>query len=172
MTATTFLAIRAAHVLVAALWIGASVFASALLMPAVDASGRSGGQVLDRLMRRGFDVYMTAVGITTVLSGIYLFWRFTGGFDLSVSTSHAGLVFGIGGVAGVLAGVVGGGVVGRSSKKLRSIVTTSITVADDGVHRALLGEIDALKQRMKFGSQAVVVLQTIALVCMSVGHYV
>ena len=172
MTATTFLAIRAAHVLMAALWIGATVFASAMLMPAIDASGPTGGQLMRRLNRRGFHGYMAAISLTTLASGLYLFWHFTGGFDVSVSTSHAGLVFGTGGVAGILAGVTGGAVVARSGKQLEHLVATAITIADDQNHRALLGRIAALKNRMRIGTRVVVGLQTVALVCMAVGHYV
>src|SRR5262245_2249875 len=124
MTATTFLAIRAALVLMAALWIGATVFASAMLMPAVDASGPTGGQLMQRLNRRGFHIYMAAISVTTLASGLYLFWRFTGGFDLSVSTSHAGLVFGTGGVAGIFAGLLRGAVGAKRRKQLEAQLGT------------------------------------------------
>jgi len=172
MTAVTFLTIRAAHILVAALWIGSTVFMATLLMPAVDATGAAGGQLMARLQRRGFPIYMEVIGVTTVLSGLYLLWHFTGGFDPLVSTSHAGLAFGVGGVAGVLAGVIGGGVVGRSGKKLAQLSSSAMTIADDHVHRALLAEIASLKWRMRIGTRVVVGLQTTALVFMSVGHYV
>jgi uncharacterized membrane protein len=172
MTAVTFLTIRAAHVLVAALWIGSTVFMATLLMPAVEATGAAGGQLMARLQRRGFPIYMEAIGVTTVLSGLYLLWHFTGGFDPSVSTSHAGLAFGVGGAAGVLAGVIGGAVVGRSAKKLTRLTGNAMTIADDDVHRSLLAEIASLKRRMRSGTRVVVGLQTVALVFMSVGHYV
>ena len=172
MTAVTFLTIRAAHILVAALWIGSTVFSSALLMPAIDSAGAAGGQLMQRLHRRGFPIYMSAIGLTTVLSGVYLFWHFTGGFDLSVSASPSGLVFGFGGAAGILAGIIGGGVVGRSSKKLARLSTSAVTIADDHVHRALLAELATLKRRVRVGTRTVIALQTTALVFMSVGHYV
>jgi hypothetical protein len=171
-TAVTFLTIRAAHVLVAALWIGSTVFSSALLMPAIDSAGLAGGQLMARLNRRGFPIYMSVVGLTTVISGLYLLWRFTGGFDPSVSASHAGVAFGLGGVAGVLAGIIGGGVVGRSGKRLSGLLSGAMTIADDSTHRALLQQIDTLKWRMRIGTRVVVALQTVALLFMSVGHYV
>jgi hypothetical protein len=171
ITATTFLAIRAAHVLVAALWIGATVFGSALLMPALEASGRTGGLVMQRLNRRGFHVYMVAVSVTTLVTGLYLLWHFTG-FDFSVSNGHAGLVFGTGGLAGIFAGIVGGAVVARSGKQLEHVLRHAITIADDQNHRALLARVATLKSRMKVGTRVVVGLQTVALVCMAVGHYV
>ena len=43
MNAIMFLSIRAAHVLVAGLWIGSTVFGAAWLMLAIDAAGPFGG---------------------------------------------------------------------------------------------------------------------------------
>ena len=171
ITATTFLAIRAAHVLVAALWIGATVFGSALLMPAIEASGQTGGLLMQRLNRRGFHVYMAAVSVTTLVTGLYLLWHFSG-FDFSVSNGHAGLVFGTGGLAGIFAGIVGGAVVARSGRQLEHVLRDTMTIADDQNHRALLARVATLKSRMKVGTRVVVGLQTVALVCMAVGHYV
>ena len=171
-TAVMFLTIRAAHVLMAALWMGATVFSSALLMPAIDAAGGPGGLLMARLNRRGFPIYMMVIATTTLVTGLYLLWRFTGGFDASVATTHAGLAFGLGGGAGVVAGIVGAGVVGRSAKRLATISSGTLTIADDNVHRALLAEIAALKRRVKLGSRVVIGLQAAALVFMSVGHYV
>ena len=172
MAVLTFLSIRAAHVLVAAIWMGSSAFAALMLMPAVDSAGAAGGLVMQRLDRRGFHIYMTLVSLTTLASGVYLLWRFTGGFDTSVMTSREGLTFGVGGVAGVLAGAIGGAVVGRSAKKLQTILQGPVTIADDDRHRALLRELRTLRRRMTLATRAVVMLQTVALVCMSIGHYV
>ncbi len=172
ITAATFLTIRAAHVLAAALWIGATVFMSTLLTPALSGAGTAGGYLMHRLNRRGFPIYMSIVGASTVVSGLYLLWRFTGGFDPSVSASHAGLVFGTGGVAGLLAGIIGGAVVGRSGRQLEGLLGQSMSEADDHVHRALLARVAVLRRRMAVGTRVVVALQLVALVCMSVGHYV
>jgi hypothetical protein len=81
-------------------------------------------------------------------------------------------VFGTGGLAGICAGLIGGAVVGRSGRQLEQLLRHTITIADDQNHRALLGRVDSLKRRMKIGTRVVVGLQTVALVCMAVGHYV
>ena len=62
--------------------------------------------------------------------------------------------------------------VGRSGRQLEQLVAATITIADDQNHRALLSRIAALKNRMRIGTRLVVGLQTVALVCMAVGHYV
>jgi hypothetical protein len=172
MTTTVFLAIRATHVLMAALWLGATVFTSTLLMPAVDAAGPSGGQVMQRLNRHGLHLYMTVLSLTTVLTGVYLLWRFTGGFDQSVSASVAGLAFGAGGAAGILAGIIGGGVVGRTGKKLATLLAQTFANDDEAGRRAQMRQVDTLKLRMKVGTRVVIALQTTALVFMAIGHYV
>jgi hypothetical protein len=172
MNPVVFLSLRALHVLVAAVWIGSTIFISSLLVPAVDASGLSGGQVMMRMNRRGLATYMTVLGATTVLTGVYLLWRFTGGFDPAVGATHAGLAFGIGGIAGILAGIIGGGVVGRSSAKVTNLLQRVGMTMDGPEKDAIVLETIRLKRRMKAGSLAVTALQATALVLMAVGHYV
>ena len=107
-----FLPIRVLHVLLAATWLGATVFTTFLLMPVVESMGAAGGQVMIGLNKRGLTAFFASMGGLTVLTGIYLYWRFTGGFDPAISRSNAGMAFGIGGVAGLLATIFGGAIVG------------------------------------------------------------
>lgn len=172
MATMIFLAFRAIHVAVAAIWIGSTVFTSLLLVPAADASGPAGGQVMAALGRRGMNLYMSIVGGATVVTGIYLLWRFTGGFDAAVIATHAGLAFATGGAAGVLAGLIGGGVVGRSATRLATVMSTVATMPDSPAKGAMFGQAAALRNRMKAGARIVLALQAAALVLMAVGHYI
>src|SRR5229473_268203 len=113
MSTVLFLTLRVIHVLLAAILIGATVFTSFLLMSAVEAAGPAGGQIMIGLNRKGITAFFGATGGITALTGIYLFWHFTGGFDPEISRSHAGMAYGIGGLAGLLAVIIGGAVVGR-----------------------------------------------------------
>ena len=172
MNAIAFLAVRAAHVLVAGLWIGSTVFGALWLMPAVEASGASGGQVMGRIVRNGYSTYMSAIGLTTLLTGLYLLWRFTGGFDPSVAATHAGVVFGSGGLAGILAGIIGGAVVGRSAGELTALGALLSRPVEDPARGSCVQRAATLRHRMKAGTQAVIALQSVALMSMAVGHYV
>ena len=49
------------------------------------------------LNRTGFPAFFAAVGGTTVLTGIYLFWQFTDGFRSAIGASHAGIASSVGG---------------------------------------------------------------------------
>jgi len=171
MGTALFLSLRAAHVLLAAVWVGATVFMSFLLMPVIENSGPAGGQLMQGLERKGMTAFFAALGGTTVLTGIYLFWRFTGGFDPEVSRSHAGMAFGIGGIAGIFAVIIGGSVIGRSSRKLLALME-QLPKASEAQKGGLLREADGLRQRMKSFGVIVLLLQVIALLLMAVGHYI
>jgi uncharacterized membrane protein len=166
-----FLGLRALHVLVAGVWIGSTVFVSRMLTPVMEDAGPAGGQIMMR-MNRALRKYMATVAVTTLVTGLYLLWHFSGGFDPGVMTSHAGLAFGTGGTAGILAGIIGGAVVGRSAAKATTIMGQATSLPDGPARGVLVQQAAALRQRMHWGSRAVVALQTIALVLMSVGHYV
>jgi hypothetical protein len=158
-------------VLLAAVWVGATVFTSILLMPVIEGSGPIGGQLMQNLEKKGMTAFFAAFGGTTVLTGIYLYWHFTGGFDPTVSSSHAGMAFGIGGVAGILAVIIGGSVIGRSSRKMLALME-QLPKAPEAQKRALLQETDMLRGRMKSFGMLVLLLQVIALLTMSVAHYI
>jgi hypothetical protein len=171
MGTVLFLTMRAAHVLLAAIWVGATVFTSFLLMPVIESSGPAGGQLMQGLERKGMTAFFAALGGTTLLTGIYLFWRFTGGFDPEVSKTHAGLAFGIGGVLGLVAVIIGGSVIGRSSRKLLALMD-QLPKASDAQKGALMQEAAMLRGRMKSFGMIVLVCQILALLLMAVGHYI
>ena len=172
MNTILFLLLRAVHVLCAAVWIGSTAYILLLLTPAVEDAGPAGGQIMMRLDRRGLHTYMASVSLTTLASGVYLLWRFTGGFDPGVAATHAGLAFGTGGAAGLLAGIIGATVVGRSGAQVVEIMAQAVPLADGPARGALMQRAAALRQRIKGGTRIVMVLQCTALVLMAVGHYV
>src|SRR6266508_6779715 len=114
MSAATvlFLLLRAAHVLLAALWVGAVGFINFFLMPSLAEAGPAGAPVMAALTRRKIQAFIASMGGTTVLTGIYLYYRFTAGFDPTLSGSRSAMVFGTGGIAGIIALIIGGAVVG------------------------------------------------------------
>lgn len=172
MSTVLFLSLRVVHVLLAAIWLGSTLFMTRFVMPVVEQSGPAGGQMMMALDRKGLGAFFGALGGTTVLTGIYLFWHFTGGFDPVVSGSRAGIMYSIGGLAGLIAVILGGSVVGRSATKAVALLGQVATLSDGAEKKTLLQQVDALRQRMKSFGAVVLVLQVIALVLMALGHYV
>ena len=77
MGTALFLSLRAAHVLLAAVWLGATVFTSILLMPVIEGSGPIGGQIMQSLENKGMTAFFARDG-----------WHHRPDRDLSVLAFH------------------------------------------------------------------------------------
>ena len=167
-----FLTMRVLHVVLAGAWFGAAVIATLYLFPAFTQEGPAGGQVLSALVRRGLVAYMASIGGLTVVTGVYLFWRFTSGFDPVLSASRAGMAFSIGALCGVIALGVGGSMIGRSMKKLAALGAQAATLPEGAERAAILKSMKALRERAAMAGKIVVLLLLIAMATMALGHYI
>jgi len=172
-TATAlFLLLRAAHVLLAAVWLGMTAFVALFLLPVVRDAGPAAGPVMGGLVRRKLPVVMASLGGTVVLTGFYLYWRFTGGFAPELSATRAAMVFGTGGIAGTLALILGGAVVSKNAKKMASLGAQLPSMPDGPQRTAALAEMSAARNKATTFGRIVLLLQVIALITMAIGHYV
>ena len=57
---------------------------------------------MSAMERRGLVIFFSSIGGMTVLTGLYLYWHLTGGFDPSQSGTTEAKVFGAGGVLGII----------------------------------------------------------------------
>src|SRR5580692_1511025 len=80
-----FLSMRALHVVCAALWLGSVAMLGLFVMPAIDRLGANAGTVMTNLQQTGLNAFMGSIGGLTILSGFYLYWHFTAGFDPTLS---------------------------------------------------------------------------------------
>jgi len=167
-----FLAIRSAHVLLAAIWVGAVALMVFFVLPALKQTGPAAGPMMAAIARRGLNAFMGALGGLTVVTGFYLYWRFTGGFDPALSATRAAMVFGTGGIAGLLSVILGGAVVGRNMAKMVALGGKAMALPEGSERARLLTDSHAARDRGITGARIVLLLQIVALVCMAVGHYV
>jgi uncharacterized membrane protein len=166
-----FLVLRATHVLMAALWVGAVGFMVFFVLPAMKQVGPAAAPLMGAIARRGLNAFMGVLGGTTALTGFYLYWRFTGGFDPAISASRAAMVFGTGGLAGLASVIVGGAIVGRSMARMGELGGKAMAMPEGPERAALLQQSTAARDRGITGARIVLVLQLIAVVCMAIGHY-
>lgn len=169
---TTFLVIRVTHILLAAIWFGAAVAMMFFIIPAIKDAKAAGGVVMAGVARRKYPVIMQAIAGMTILTGFYLYYRFTQGFDPEISGSMGGRVFGTGGIAGVLSLVIGASIVGRSMKKIGDIMAQAGPMADGPEKAKLLASVGPMQARAELFGKVVIFLMVVAIVAMSIGHYV
>jgi hypothetical protein len=166
-----YLTIRALHVLCAGTWLGMVVFAVFWLNPMMHDFGPDAGKIGASLEKHRFMMAIPSISGITVLTGFYLFWRFTGAFSPDVMHSTSAMVFGTGGLLGFIALMIGALVVGRSMKRVIQLGGQAAT-ASEGDRRRLVGEMTALRHRAEVGTHVVLGLLAITTVLMAIGHYV
>jgi hypothetical protein len=159
------------HVVCAALWLGSVSLLSFFVMPAIERLGADGGKVMTQLQRAGLNAFMGAIGGLTILSGIYLYWHLTSGFDPTISATTEAKVFGLGGLLGLVAAIIGGSVVGRSARTLDATAATLATTTDGATRTQLLAEMGRLRARIKSSGNIVIALLVVTIILMAVGHY-
>ena len=127
---------------------------------------------MSALVKKGSHQYIASIGGLTVLTGIYLFWRFTGGFDPALSGSRAGITFSIGALAGLIALILGGSMIGGSIKKAVALGEQMARMPEGADKAAVAAQINALRARIETFSPIVLGLLFIAMAAMALGHYV
>ncbi len=172
MSTILFFSLRTLHVLLAATWLGATAFASLFLLPAVTEAGAASGQVMIELHRKGLPAFFAAAGGTTVLTGLYLFWHFTGGFEMAISGSHAGIAFSVGGLAGLIALIIGGAFVGRGLKKVVDVMEQAAKTTDASQKATLMMTATELTRKITTFATIVLLCQVVALILMAIAHYI
>jgi uncharacterized membrane protein len=124
------LTIRVVHVLGACIWLGAAFFIAWFLMPAMRDAGPDGGKVMAAVQKRGWVVLMPVIATMTVLTGFWLYRPYMG------AEGNAAKYLGLGGVIGVIALIIGAGVVSRTVSKAEKLSANPATMSEAGALRA------------------------------------
>jgi hypothetical protein len=160
--------LRLLHIFGGIFWVGASLMSVGFLNPAIQASGPAGGQVMRNLMTgTRLSSMMGLAGLVTVLAGLWLYVRVSGGLQLAWITTAPGLTLTIGGLAGIAAAGVGGGVTGRTAKQIAQL-NAGHQGAPSDVQSA---ELRSLQQRLQHAQRWTVALMIVAVIGMSVARY-
>jgi hypothetical protein len=167
-----FLSVRVLHVVLAGAWLGAAMVLTLFLIPTFQELGLAGAPLLATIVRRGVVKYMASVGGLTIVTGVYLFWRFTAGFDPAISASRGGMAFSTGALLGLIALILGGSMVGGSAKKLVALGDKVARLPEGAERAALLNTMNGLRAKMSTFGRIVVVLLLIAMAAMALGHYI
>jgi uncharacterized membrane protein len=167
-----FLSVRVLHILFAAIWFGAAFAMIFFVVPALKDAGSAAGPVMGAINRRKYPAFIQSIAGLCVLTGFYLYYRHTGGFDPALSGTMSARVFGTGGIAGLVALIVGASVIGRAMKSIGTIMAQAAAMPDGAEKQALITKAQSLQASAAVWSKVVIVLMTIAIVTMSIGHYV
>jgi uncharacterized membrane protein len=163
--------LRIVHVLGAIFWVGAGLFNTFFLGPAMAAAGPAAGPVIAGLQKRRIFTVLPIVAILTILSGARLMMIASGGFNPAYFSSPMGRMFAIGGAAGIVAFLLGITFVRPAGNRM-SATAAALASTTDGAQRAQLGAtLESIRNRFQTFNLIVTTLIVLAALAMAVARY-
>ena len=163
--------LRVVHILSGIFWVGAVLFATLVLMPALRAAGPAGGAVMGQLAQRRMPVVMMVSAFLSIGSGIWLMMIVSAGNMGLWMQSGTGRTLGWGGALAILAVILGMAINAPAASRMAAI--TRAAAQRGGAPTAdETAEIARLQRRLGLASQLVTVLLSLAAVAMAVARYV
>ena len=163
--------LRIIHIFAGIFWVGVSFFNIQYLQPSVRATAPESQKLMQHLTQR--TRFLNAVygsATLTVLSGLLMYWILFG-FRPAAMLSPYGLVLGIGGLSGIIAWLVVNFIIRDIFKQMGAI--GEAIQAQGAPPTAEQGEqLGALSARLGDLGRWGLLLQTVAVVAMSVAQYV
>jgi len=166
------LLLRLAHVGSGALWVGMMAYNVFFLMPALDEIGPDAGKVMQALQRRRMMTIVPILAVTTLISGIWLLWRVSGGFAPIYFRSGMGLALAIGGLASIIGYALGMTLVRPAMLRMAALTQQMGSTRTDDERKSLGTEIQRIRARGGMLNKATAYLLLLALAAMAVARYV
>ena len=163
--------LRFLHVVSGALWVGMFAFMTFFLMPAFGEAGPEGAKVMAAMAKRRIPVIMPVIALITLVSGFWLFQRLSGGQAGALMATPVGKTFGIGGLAALLAFLVGM-ILGRPIMMRSAKLAESLSTASPADRSRIQAEMQHLRARGATLNRVVMALLLLALAAMAVARYV
>ncbi|HEY7568968.1 MAG TPA: hypothetical protein VH762_15420 [Gemmatimonadaceae bacterium] len=162
--------LRLVHIGLGVFWVGTMVFNAFFLMPSMLEAGPDGMKVAAGLARRRFLDVMPPVAGLTILSGLWLYWKASVGFQPAYMRSSVGMTYGIGSLAALIAFALGIAIMRPSMLKAAALSQAAASAAPED-RTAKLAQAGALRQRGAETGKFIAVLLIIAVATMAVGRY-
>jgi uncharacterized membrane protein len=163
--------LRLIHILGGVYWAGTMFFFVTFLEPSLRALGPDGGKVMIKFFERGYLKLLPSVAVVTMLSGLWLLWIASAGFDSAWIGSPIGMAFSTGGTVAIIAFIVGMAVMRPAAARIWEIARALPQETDESRRNALMADMGRLRIRSVLGARLVFALLVVAVGLMAVARY-
>ena len=163
--------LRFVHVVAGAIWVGMVVFTTFFLMPAIQEVGPDGGKVMAAVQRRGLMTVIPILALAALISGIWLYLRAAAGMPAEFGRSPVGMAYGLGGLAGIVAWVLGVAVLRPSMLKAMALGQSLGPSSSAEARQSVMAEAQRLRARAAAASRATAYLLLFSVTAMAVARY-
>jgi len=163
--------LRLIHIVGGVYWAGTMFFFVTFLEPSLRSLGPDGGKVMIRLFERGYMKVLPIIAVLTVLSGLWLLWIVSGGFQPQYMGSRIGIGFSTGGALAIIALLVGLVVMRPVGARVWEIARQLPQETSEATRTALLAEMGKLRERTLFSARLIFGLLAGAVALMALARY-
>ena len=163
--------LRLIHIVGGVYWAGTMFFFVTFLEPSLRSLGPDGGKVMIRLFERGYMKVLPIIAVITVLSGLWLLWILSSGFEPSYMGSRMGIGLSSGGILAIIALLIGLIVMRPVGARIWEIARQLPQEPSEATRNALLAEMGKLRVRTVFAGRLIFVLLVGAVALMAVARY-
>ena len=163
--------LRVVHILAGVFWVGAALTTLLFIQPAARELGPAAGPFMMHLAgrKRLIDYVLGAAGLT-VLAGLLMYWRVTGGLDLDVIGSAYGISLTIGALCAIAALAIGGSIV-RPGIMATLAIGREVTAGGGAPTPEQAARMQAIQRRSIAAGKAIVPLLIVAVIGMAAARY-
>ena len=162
---------RLIHVVGGVFWVGAMIFVTFFLMPAFAEAGPEAQKVMNGIAKRRYVQILPVVAILVILSGLYMFWRASNGFQHDFLETRPGHTYAAGGLLAIIAFAIG--IVVTRPAMTRAVALGQSAMSAAGADRdRMMAEAQALRMRGAKSGRVVAWLLIVATVSMAIARYV
>jgi uncharacterized membrane protein len=165
------LILRLLHILCGIFWAGATIYLAFFIDPAVKALGTDGTKFMQQLAKTNrFPVVMLLAPLITVVAGVLLIWKLSGGLQAQWLSTKYGTVLSAGGVFAIIAFIIGFSVSRPASMRIAKI-GKAVAAAGGAPTSPQMEELLALGKKIGIASRVIAVLLILAVIGMSTFRY-
>jgi uncharacterized membrane protein len=165
-----FLTLRIIHIVTGVFWAGTVFFLVSYLMPAMAAAGPGAGPVQGELMKRKLFQRLPIIALLAIISGFWLYYLRMQG--ISGKPPRELMVLGVGGIAAVIAIVIGFTTVRPAQDKVAALSQEAMAMPAGAEKDAKLATVAALRRKLMMMSRIVASLLGITVIAMAIARYV
>jgi hypothetical protein len=163
--------LRILHIASGVFWVGTAWFFFGWIEPTTKAIGPQAGPFMHHIVRnRRIVRFIVSAGAINVAVGLLLYWRASAGLNPAWVASGIGIGFTIGGIAAIIAWVVGLTVIGPTVERLDAAGTAMVTAGRPPTPDEL-AQFHGLEARLHRAGQADSLLLATAVVFMAASRY-
>ena len=171
MSITLVATLRVVHILAGSFWLGVMLFNAGFLLPATQATGPAGGQVMKQIVHvRRLPLFLNVAVLIVLVTGVVLFWWVSSGLVNAWLSTATGISLSIGGLLTLAAALLGQLVNAPTARRFGQLAA-SVQAAGKPPGDEVIAEMKRLQLRLLRATWMAAVLLIVATATMAVARY-